>query len=91
MLKYGIVGAGIGSFISDVHIRGIDATKKAKLVAGCFSRNPEKNEESGKARGLAADRIYPDALSMAVGESAREDGIDFVVFTTPIVFHYEMA
>lgn len=91
MLKYGIVGAGIGSFISDVHIRGIDATKKAKLVAGCFSRNPEKNEESGKARGLAADRIYPDALSMAVGESAREDGIDFVVITTPNVFHYEMA
>jgi hypothetical protein len=42
MLKFGIVSASKGAFISDVHIRGIEATHRAKLVAGCFSRHPEK-------------------------------------------------
>lgn len=91
MLKYGIVGAGLGSFIADVHIRGIEATHKAELVCGCFSRNEEKNEAAGKARCIAEDRIYKDAFEMAEKESARKDGIDFVVITTPNVYHYEIA
>ena len=91
MLKFGIVGAGKGSFIADVHLRGIEATHKAELVAGCFSRNPEVNKASGEERGIAADRIYANAFEMAEKESQREDGIDFVVITTPNVFHYEIA
>lgn len=91
MLKFGIVGAGKGSFIADVHMRGIEATHKAELVAGCFSRNAEVNKECGEARGIAADRVYANAFEMAEKEGAREDGIDFVVITTPNVFHYEIA
>lgn len=90
MLKFGIVGAAIGSFIADVHIRGIEMTHKAALVCGCFSRNEEKNLAAGKARGIAEDRIYKDAYEMAEKEAAREDGIDFVVITTPNVYHYDI-
>ena len=91
MLTYGIVGASKSSFISDVHIRGIDATGKAKMAAGCFSRDVEKNKEAGEARGVAADRIYATAAEMAEKEAQRSDKIDFVVITTPNVFHYEIA
>ena len=91
MLSYGIIGASKSSFISDVHIRGIDATGKAKLIAGCFSRDMGKNREAGEARGVAADRIYATAAEMAKKEAQRPDKIDFVVITTPNVFHYEIA
>lgn len=91
MLKYGIVGAANGSFISDVHIRGIEATHRAELVAGCFSRNEQKNREAAAYRGVRADRTYASYQEMANAESKREDGIDFVVITTPNTSHYEIA
>ncbi len=91
MMKYGICGAAIGSFIADVHIRGIEATHKAELVAGCFSRNAEKNKAAGEARGIAADRIYSSPAEMAKAEAERPDGISFVVITTPNSNHYETA
>lgn len=90
MLKYGIVGAANGAFISDVHIRAIEATHKAKLVAGCFSRNPEKNKAAAEYRGVSPERTYANFREMAEAESAREDGIDFVVVTTPNTAHYEI-
>ncbi|WP_416175630.1 Gfo/Idh/MocA family protein [Clostridium sp.] len=91
MLKFGIVGASKGAFISDVHIRGIEATHRAKLVAGCFSRHLEKNAEAAEYRGVSSERTYATAFEMAEAEGKREDGIDFVVITTPNVFHYEIA
>ena len=91
MLKFGLCGGGIGSFIADVHIRGIEATHGAELVAGCFSRDAENNVNTGKMRGLEASRVYATPAEMAKAEGAREDGIDFVVITTPNVSHYEIA
>lgn len=91
MLRYGIIGAANGSFISDVHIRAIEATHKAELAAGCFSRNPEKNQEAARYRGVSPDRTYKTYQEMADAESRREDGIDFVVITTPNTSHYEIA
>jgi predicted dehydrogenase len=91
MLKYGICGAGVGSFISDVHIRGIEATRGAELVAGCFSRDPETNRKSGELRGVDPARVYATPAEMAGAEGARADKIDFVVVTTPNMNHYETA
>lgn len=91
MLKYGIVGAANGSFISDVHIRAIEATRSAQLVAGCFSRNPEKNKAAADFRGVAEERTYATFQEMAEAEGKRSDGIDFVVITTPNTAHYEIA
>lgn len=91
MLKFGIVGAANGSFISDVHIRGIEATHRAQLVAGCFSRNPQKNADAAEYRRVPPERTYSTYQEMAEAESNRADGIDFVVITTPNMAHYEIA
>ena len=91
MLRYGIVGAANGSFISDVHIRAIEATHDAELVAGCFSRNPQKNKEAALYRGVSEERTYASFQEMAKSESERDDGIDFVVITTFNTTHYEIA
>ncbi len=91
MLTYGIIGAAKGAFISDVHIRGIEATHKAELVAGCFSRHADKNQEAADYHGVSPERTYSNYKEMAEAEGARPDKIDFVVITTPNAFHYEIA
>lgn len=91
MLKFGLCGGGKGSFIADVHIRGIEATHGAELVAGCFSRDSANNKLTGELRGLDPARVYATPEEMAKAEGARKDGIDFVVITTPNVNHYPTA
>jgi predicted dehydrogenase len=90
-LSYGMVGGGPGSFIGDVHRKAIALDCLAELKAGSFSKSPEKTLETGRALGLAKDRLYGDFESMAAAESARPDGIDFVVIVTPNAQHYPIA
>ncbi len=91
-LSFGMVGGGNGAFIGDVHRRGATMDNKAKLVAGCFSRNFEKNKETAEEWGVEdPSRIYSDYREMAEKESARPDCIDFVTIVTPTDTHFEMA
>ena len=87
-LRYGMVGGGPGSFIGDAHRRAINLDGQAELVAGCFSRTPEKCRETGVQLGIAPDRCYATFDEMAKAEAGREDGIDFVTIVTPNVTHY---
>ncbi len=87
-LNYGMVGGGPGSFIGDAHRKSINIDAMANLVAGCFSRTPEKCRQTGAELGIAADRCYASFDEMAKAEAAREDGIDFAVVVTPNVSHY---
>ena len=90
-LRYGMVGGGPGAFIGDAHRKAISLDGTAELVAGCFSRTPEKTKEQGEALGLDPERCYANYKEMAAAEQAREDGIDFVVIVTPNNTHYEIA
>lgn len=90
-LTYGMVGGGPGAFIGDAHRKAIAVDSSAKLVAGCFSRSPEKTKAQGEALGLEPARCYADYKEMAAAESQREDGIDFVVVVTPNATHYEIC
>ena len=90
-LRYGMVGGGPGAFIGDAHRKAISLDGTAELVAGCFSRTPEKTKEQGEALGLDPERCYANYKEMADAEQAREDGIDFVVIVTPNNTHYEIA
>lgn len=90
-LLYGMVGGGPGSFIGDAHRRSINLDCQAELVAGCFSRTPEKCLQTGKELGIAKDRCYASFEEMAKAEAARPDGIDFVVVVTPNVSHYPVC
>ncbi len=90
-LRYGQVGGSLGAFIGGVHRIGIAFDGRAVLTAGCFSRDPAVNRESGAACDVEPGRIYPTFSEMAAAEGAREDGIDFVVITTPNNTHYAAA
>ncbi len=90
-LRYGMVGGGPGAFIGDAHRKAVSLDGTAELVAGCFSRTPEKTLEQGKALGLEPERCYANYQEMAEAEAAREDGIDFVVIVTPNNTHYAIA
>lgn len=87
-LNYGMVGGGAGSFIGQAHRRAIRIDDLAQLTAGCFSRSAEISRKTGTELGVANDRCYASFQEMAAAEAAREDGIDFVVITTPNVSHY---
>jgi predicted dehydrogenase len=90
-LSYGMVGGGPGAFIGDVHRKAIALDGLAEIAAGAFSKSFDKTMETGRTLGLPEDRLYPDYQTMAAKESARPDGIDFVVIVTPNAQHYPVA
>lgn len=89
LIRYGMVGGSEGAFIGAVHRIANRFDERSRLVAGCFSRDEEKNRASGTAFGT--ERLYASFQEMAESESAREDGIDFVSIVTPNVSHYAIA
>ncbi len=90
-LTYGQVGGSLHAFIGGVHRTAIAFSGKAFLAAGCFSQNAEKNAETGEFYHLDPARVYPTYQQMAEAEGSREDGISFVVITTPNNAHYGIA
>lgn len=90
-IKYGMVGGGPGSFIGDAHRRAINLDGMAELVAGCFSRSPEKCNQTGLELGIVQERCYTTFEEMAQKEALRPDGIDFAVVVTPNATHYPVC
>lgn len=91
VLRYGMVGGGQGAFIGDVHRKAIALDGSATLVAGCFSRSHENTLATGRALGLADERLYRTFDQMAEAEAGRKDGIDFIVIVTPNAAHHAAA
>jgi predicted dehydrogenase len=95
-LRYGMVGGGQGAFIGDVHRKAINLDGLAEIAAGCFSRDPENTRATGRALGIAEERLYANFDEMAEKEEAlrkkaRPEAIDFVVIVTPNHQHYAVA
>lgn len=88
-LRYGMIGGG--SNFGRMHMRCAAFDHYADLVAGCFSRNTELNQSTAERMNIGADRCYADYKSFADIEAARTDKIDFIIISTPNVFHYEMT
>lgn len=91
IIRYGMVGGSLNAFIGGVHRQAINYEPMAKLVAGCFTRNEELNEDTGEVYNIDKERVYKDYNEMAETESGREDKIDFVVICAPNYVHYEIA
>jgi predicted dehydrogenase len=62
---------------------------RALIVAGAMSSDPERAAMSATAWGLA--RSYTSYEAMAREETARDDGIDFVIIATPNNLHVPVA
>ncbi|SEF06652.1 Predicted dehydrogenase [Rhizobiales bacterium GAS188] len=90
-IRLGMVGGGEGAFIGAVHRMAARLDDHYELVAGALSSSSAKARRSGKALGLATDRIYPDFASMAKAEAARPDGIEAVSIVTPNHVHAPAA
>jgi predicted dehydrogenase len=86
-----MIGGGQGSFIAEIHRRCISSDQKARLVAGCFSRDYQNTLETGAILGVAEERLYKSYQEMAEAEGHREDKVDFVVIVTPNHLHYPVA
>jgi len=91
-LRYGMIGGGNGAFIGDVHRRGAFLGGLAKLTAGCFTRDNDKNIQTADEWNIEdLSRVYSNYREMAEAEARREDKIDFVSITTPNDTHYDIA
>lgn len=90
-LKMGLVGGGPGSFIGPVHRMAAELDGRIELVAGAFSRSPERCRDAGESFRIAPARAYTDYREMLSAERQRPDGIDFVAIATPNHLHLPVA
>lgn len=90
-LRLAMIGGGPGSFIGPVHRMAAELDGRIRLVAGVFSRDPEKNAKAATDWGVAPDRAYPDHHAMIAAERTREDGVDLVSVVTPNHLHFDVS
>ncbi|MCD6375718.1 MAG: Gfo/Idh/MocA family oxidoreductase [Caldisericaceae bacterium] len=92
-LKMGMVGGGPGSFIGAVHYKAAVLDGKIELVAGAFSRDPEKSKQAGQNYSLDPQRVYGSYQEMIEKELKLppQERIDFVSIVTPNNWHFPIA
>ena len=92
-LNMGMVGGGPGAFIGDVHIKAARMDGGINLVAGAFSRTPEKSRETGRRLGLDPERVYASYEALLERERKLPEGerVDFVSIVTPNNSHFPIA
>ncbi len=90
-IKLGMVGGGEGAFIGEVHRIAARMDERFHLCAGVLCSDPERSLKSALDLGLPEDRSYSDYKEMAISESQRDDGINFVSIVTPNHLHHPIA
>ncbi len=92
-IKMGLIGGGPGSFIAAVHHKAAILDGKTELVAGAFSRDPEKSKKTGQELMLDPARVYGSYQEMIEKEKKLPGGekVDFVSITTPNYLHFPIA
>jgi predicted dehydrogenase len=90
-VRVGMVGGAPGAGIAGSHRIAMRLDDRYSLLAGVFSRNPEKSRAAAKQLGVPEDRAYSDYGAMAEAESKREDGVEAVAIVTPTDSHYKIA
>ena len=90
-IRLGMVGGGPGAMIGPTHRIAARMDGHYRLVAGAFSRTPERNRAMGEELALSPDRVYADYREMAETERAREDGVEAVAVVTPNDSHVPIS
>ena len=80
------------------------ASRRAKLVCGCFSQDPAKSKITGMQYGLQRNRIYKkyfisyiniktsyEQMFQHESELPESERMNFVVIATPTATHYTIA
>ncbi|WP_083957537.1 Gfo/Idh/MocA family protein [Pseudomonas sp. B10] len=89
----GFVGGGEGSFIARAHRQAAGLDGRFELVCGAFSRDPENNQRTAAALGVAAERCYDDWQTLLAREAAlpAEQRMQLLVIVTPNHLHAPIA
>jgi predicted dehydrogenase len=92
-IRVALVGGGGSGFIGKVHAIASTLDRRAELVAGALSSNPETSRTSAAEMGIVEDRRYESFEALISGELAREESerVDVVVIATPNHTHYPFA
>jgi len=91
-VRVGMVGGGPGAGIAETHRTAMRLDDRYAIIAGVFSRDPEKSLIAAKKLRIPEGRVYSDYVAMAEAESGRKDNrIDAVVIVTQTASHYEIA
>lgn len=87
-LRLGVVGGGR---IASMQAMAARLNDYWEVTAGALSSNADRAKERGEQWKLAPGRSYRDYIEMAKQESARADGVDAVMITTPNHLHAEAS
>jgi predicted dehydrogenase len=85
-LKVAFLGGAYDSAVGRSHRIAIEMDQCFELVAGCFSRDREKNLDSAKQYGLDLNRVYTGLNDLLKHEVNQ---IDCIVILTPQDQHFE--
>ena len=88
-----MVGGGPGAFIGQVHRMAAALDGGYQLIAGSFSSDPAKSQETARDLGLDPSRAYDSYEEMAESEYALPEGdrIELLSIVTPNHLHHEVA
>ncbi len=87
-LRFALIGGAAESFIGPVHRIAATMDGQAELVAGAFSRNPEKNHRTGTLWHIGQDHLYTDYRALLAAEATH---LDYVIVATTNDTHVEIA
>lgn len=87
-LRLGVVGGGRVSAMQAMAARLSD---RWEVVAGALSSDPVRARAAAAEWFLPEERCYASFAEMAAAESARPDGVDAVMITTPNHVHFSAA
>lgn len=90
-VRVGMVGGGPDAGVGPAHRYAMRLDGRYDLVAGVFSRSPEKSRRMADDLGVDPARVYESAETMAEREAQRPDGIELVSVVTPNDSHYEIS
>jgi len=90
-LRMGMIGGGPGSFIGPVHRIAAELDREIELVAGAFSSDAGRSRAAGEQYRIDPSRAYADVTALIAGETARDDGVDFVAIVSPNHHHLPAA
>jgi len=90
-VRIGMVGGGPDAGVGPAHRYAMRLDGRYELVAGVFSRSPDKSARMATELGIDRSRVYDSFEAMAEREARRPDGIELVSIVTPNDSHYEIS
>lgn len=92
-LRMALIGGGGAGFIGPVHAVAATLDRRAELVAGAFSSDPEKSRACAADFGVQPQRAY-GSFAELIEKEARlpaDEQVEFVGIATPNFTHFEIA